>query len=189
MLVQLTISDFAIISHLEIGFEPGLNILSGETGAGKSIIISAVNLILGGRASADLIRSGANEARVEALFNLPENPFLSEFMSDLGFLYNGELLRYYVHGRNLDRFKSDIMKYKVLVTYNGKCFDIPVINRYFNIRVGRAHIDLRYVLSSLGYKGALKGCEKKLGLRRDGLDGVDGFFAVLLWNDFVENRN
>ncbi|NTV58580.1 MAG: AAA family ATPase, partial [Deltaproteobacteria bacterium] len=46
MLVQLTISNFAIIGHLEIHFKPGLNILSGETGAGKSIIINAVNLIL-----------------------------------------------------------------------------------------------------------------------------------------------
>jgi len=55
MLSQLIISDFAIISHLEIEFRAGLNILSGETGAGKSIIINAVNLILGGRASSDLI--------------------------------------------------------------------------------------------------------------------------------------
>ncbi|MFC1868471.1 DNA repair protein RecN [Thermodesulfobacteriota bacterium] len=92
MLAQLTISNFAIISHLEIDFEPGLNILSGETGAGKSIIINAVNLILGGRASADLIRSGAKEARVEALFTLPDNPFLAELMSELGFPFDGEML-------------------------------------------------------------------------------------------------
>ncbi|MGD9032333.1 MAG: AAA family ATPase, partial [Desulfobacteraceae bacterium] len=84
MLVQLNISNFAIISRLDITFKPGLNILSGETGAGKSIIINAVNLILGGRASADLIRSGSNEARVEALFSLPDHPFLSELMSVLG---------------------------------------------------------------------------------------------------------
>ena len=92
MLVQLNISNFAIISHLEIIFQPGLNILSGETGAGKSIIINAVNLILGGRASADLIRSGSDEARVEALFSLPEHPFLSELLSDLGLPFQGELL-------------------------------------------------------------------------------------------------
>jgi len=67
MLIQLSISNFAIIKHLEITLGPGLNILSGETGAGKSIIINAMNLILGGRASADLIRSGCKEARVEAL--------------------------------------------------------------------------------------------------------------------------
>ena len=71
MLVQLTISNFAIIKHLDITFNPGLNILSGETGAGKSIIISAMNLVLGGRASGDLIRTGAEKARVDALFSIP----------------------------------------------------------------------------------------------------------------------
>ena len=53
MLIDLSIKNIAIIDNLHVSFEPGLNILSGETGAGKSIIIDAVNLILGGRASAD----------------------------------------------------------------------------------------------------------------------------------------
>ncbi|MGD9158804.1 MAG: DNA repair protein RecN [Desulfobacteraceae bacterium] len=92
MLSQLIISDFAIISHLEIEFKTGLNILSGETGAGKSIIINAVNLILGARASSDLVRSGAQEARVEALFHQPENNYLSKFMSDNSIPFNGEIL-------------------------------------------------------------------------------------------------
>ncbi len=92
MLIQLSISNFAIIKHLEITLGPGLNILSGETGAGKSIIINAMNLILGGRASADLIRSGCKEAEVEALFTFPENPFLKDMLSGLGFTFEGELL-------------------------------------------------------------------------------------------------
>ena len=92
MLVQLSISNFAIIKHLEITLRPGLNILSGETGAGKSIIINAVNLILGGRASADLIRSGCREATVEALFSFPENLILKEMLSEFGFAFDGELL-------------------------------------------------------------------------------------------------
>lgn len=92
MLVQLRISDFAIIRQLELTMKPGLNIVSGETGAGKSIIINAVNLILGARASADLIRSGCSEARVEALFYLPESSLLKETLSDLGFSFDGELL-------------------------------------------------------------------------------------------------
>ena len=92
MLVQLSISNFAIIKHLDITLKPGLNILSGETGAGKSIIINAVNLILGKRAFADLIRSGCREARVEALFVFPENRLLPEMLSELGFPYDGDLL-------------------------------------------------------------------------------------------------
>ncbi|MGE5838509.1 MAG: DNA repair protein RecN, partial [Deltaproteobacteria bacterium] len=92
MLVQLTISEFAIIGHLEIQFKPGLNILSGETGAGKSIIINAVNLILGGRASAELIRSGAEEARVEALFHIPLPSPVSLVLEEMDIPFQGELL-------------------------------------------------------------------------------------------------
>jgi len=92
MLAHLNISNFAIISRLEIDFKPGLNIISGETGAGKSIIINAVNLILGGRASADLIRSGTEEARVEALFNFPDNSSLKAVAAEMGLPFDGELL-------------------------------------------------------------------------------------------------
>jgi len=92
MLAQLVISEFAIIRHLEISFIPQLNILSGETGAGKSIIINAVDLILGGRASTELIRNGASEATVEALFSIPANSSLTRFLSDLGISFEGELL-------------------------------------------------------------------------------------------------
>jgi DNA repair protein RecN (Recombination protein N) len=92
MLAHLNITNFAIISRLEIDFKPGLNIISGETGAGKSIIINAVNLILGGRASADLIRTGADEAMVEAFFNFPDSSFLKTFMAELDFPFDGDLL-------------------------------------------------------------------------------------------------
>ncbi|MBW2065876.1 MAG: DNA repair protein RecN [Deltaproteobacteria bacterium] len=92
MLAQLTISNFAIIGRLEAHFAPGLNILSGETGAGKSIIINAVNLILGGRASSDLVRSGEQEARVEALFEVPEGHPVNGVLAELGISSGRELL-------------------------------------------------------------------------------------------------
>ncbi len=71
MLAELRIDDFAIIDQLEITFSPGLITFTGETGAGKSIIIDAVELLLGGRAEVSMIRSGAKRAMIEATFQIP----------------------------------------------------------------------------------------------------------------------
>jgi len=92
MLTDISIKNFAIIDALHISFGSGLNILTGETGAGKSIIIDAVNLLLGGRASADLIRSGADEAAVEALFAVGNETALRQFLVDSGIDVEDELL-------------------------------------------------------------------------------------------------
>ncbi len=104
-------------------------------------------------------------------------------------LYDGESIFYYVNGKNLDDFTDDIQRYKVIVTYNGKSFDIPFIESYFGITLPHAHIDLRYMLASLGYRGGLKGCEKQLGIARGDLEDLDGYFAVLLWDEFQRNKN
>ncbi len=71
MLTYLRISNFAILDEVELEFGPGMTVISGETGAGKSLILDAVSLLRGGRAPADLIRSGADEARIEAIFAPP----------------------------------------------------------------------------------------------------------------------
>jgi uncharacterized protein YprB with RNaseH-like and TPR domain len=104
-------------------------------------------------------------------------------------LYDGRSIRTYVHGDNLDQFPEDIRDYRLLVTYNGKSFDLPFIARDLGVRLGQAHIDLRHLLSSLGLKGGLKSCERQMGLTRPGLEEVDGFVAVLLWHDFRRRRN
>lgn len=92
MLTDLNIKNFAIIDSLHVAFQPGLTILTGETGAGKSIIIDAVNLILGGRGSADLIRTGAEDATVEALFDLTGEEGLLSRLAELGIETEGEFL-------------------------------------------------------------------------------------------------
>src|SRR5215813_14022562 len=68
MLRFLRITHLAVIDRAEVEFEPGLNVLTGETGAGKSILVEAVGLLLGGRASAEMVRTGEELATVEALF-------------------------------------------------------------------------------------------------------------------------
>ncbi len=78
MLLELRIKNFAIIDELILSFSKGLNILTGETGAGKSIILNAVGLLLGDKATEEMIRSSEEEAVVEALFDLSDNPNAQE---------------------------------------------------------------------------------------------------------------
>src|SRR5689334_10529873 len=68
MLRFLRITHLAVIDSVEVEFDPGLNVLTGETGAGKSILVEAVGLLLGGRASGDLVRTGEDGAAIEAIF-------------------------------------------------------------------------------------------------------------------------
>ena len=92
MLSDLSIKNFAIIDELSVSFGDGLNVISGETGAGKSIIIGAVSLLLGDRATADMIRTQADSATVEALFDITSNDTLREKIVSMGFTAGDELI-------------------------------------------------------------------------------------------------
>lgn len=92
MLSELSIYNFAIIQNLEVSFKPGLNILTGETGAGKSILVGAVNLILGSRASQEMIRTGANEATVEGVFPDSWGGALRELLGELDLQPGSEII-------------------------------------------------------------------------------------------------
>ncbi len=92
MLTDLVIKNVAIIEELHVAFLQGLNILTGETGAGKSIIIDAINLVMGGRASADSIRTGEDEATVECVFDIDGNDEVRGILVRAGFEAGRELL-------------------------------------------------------------------------------------------------
>jgi len=81
----LSIKNFAIIDELHVSFGDGLNIISGETGAGKSIIIGAVSLLLGDRATTEIIRAQADTATVEAVFDISANKQMRDKIADMGF--------------------------------------------------------------------------------------------------------
>jgi DNA repair protein RecN (Recombination protein N) len=84
MLMELNVRNFALIEEVHLSLESGLNILTGETGAGKSILLDAVSLILGGRASSDSVRSGAAKATIEALFAVPASAEFRELCEEYG---------------------------------------------------------------------------------------------------------
>src|SRR5580692_10909637 len=72
MLHELVVENYAVVDRLRVRFHAGLNLLTGETGSGKSIVVDALGLLLGGRASADMIRSGQERARVSGVFDASE---------------------------------------------------------------------------------------------------------------------
>ena len=84
MLAELRIKNFAIIEALSLPLARGFNVLSGETGAGKSIIDGALGLLLGERASTDLIRSGADRATVEGVFDVSDRPEIVDLLDERG---------------------------------------------------------------------------------------------------------
>ena len=103
--------------------------------------------------------------------------------------YDGLALEHFIHGRNLDQFPDYLRSVELLVTFNGKSFDLPFIQRQFGESFAPVHLDLRYILKSVGAQGGLKKCERQLGLDRGELDGVDGYMAVLLWREYRRSRN
>jgi DNA repair protein RecN (Recombination protein N) len=110
MLRELSIRNFAIIDDLNIRFSDGLTVLSGETGAGKSIIINAVNLLLGSRATATMVRTGAETAELEAMFEIAPQSRVARLMTEQGYdpsegllirriISKNERHRIYINGR------------------------------------------------------------------------------------------
>ena len=118
MIRTLTIHNVALIESVSIGLHDGMIVLSGETGAGKSIIIDAVNLILGGRADRDLIRSGCERASVEAVFEAVHDRLLDDLLEREGIEQNGDSVTLYrefsLNGRNTCRINGVMVSVSVL---------------------------------------------------------------------------
>src|SRR5215216_2432759 len=92
MLTLLNISNIALIDELRVEFEPGLNLLTGETGSGKSIIVDALGVLIGGRFTNDLLKSGAERGFIEGLFVVNANPDLALLLENAGLAFDEELI-------------------------------------------------------------------------------------------------
>jgi DNA repair protein RecN (Recombination protein N) len=149
VLFELTIEDFAIIDRIHLHLEPGFNVLTGETGAGKSIIIDAVSLLLGGRATTDLIRSGAERASIEGIFALDGesqavvNPLLGREGLDgddpAMLILAREIRR---EGRNVGRVNGRAVSLRVLRDIGERLVDIHGQTEHLSLMRVREHIDL-----------------------------------------------
>jgi DNA repair protein RecN (Recombination protein N) len=93
VLLELVVENYAVVERVRVRFHAGLNLLTGETGSGKSIVVDALGLVLGGRGSADMVRSDAQRTRVAAIFEAPKDPALLHLLDQAGApVEDGELL-------------------------------------------------------------------------------------------------
>ena len=84
MLVELVVENYAVIEQARVRFHPGLNLLTGETGSGKSIVVDALGLLFGGRASAEMVRTGAERTRISGVFAVSSTPALTKLLDEAG---------------------------------------------------------------------------------------------------------
>src|SRR5437868_6666667 len=93
MLLELVVENYAVVERLRVHFHAGLNLLTGEAGSGKSIVVDALGLLLGSRASAEMIRTGAGRARVAGIFEVRDQSALRKVLEQAGLeIEEGELL-------------------------------------------------------------------------------------------------
>ncbi|MGT2933022.1 DNA repair protein RecN [Streptococcus catagoni] len=127
MLLEISIKNFAIIEEISLNFENGMTVLTGETGAGKSIIIDAMNLMLGARSSVEVIRHGANKAEIEGLFSLGKNSALKKLLEDNGIETEDDLILrrdIFANGRSVCRINGQMVNVTTLKQVGQHLVDI-----------------------------------------------------------------
>ena len=165
MLLELTIENIALIESLRIEFAAGFNVLTGETGAGKSIVVDSVNLALGGRADRDIIRTGCEKGSVQALFDISRNPEALQYAREQGvdaedglIVVRRELSR---SGRNLCRVSGVIVPLNVLKTLTAMLMDVHGQHEHQALMNPARHLDF---LDAFGGKPIREAREAVSGL-------------------------
>lgn len=146
MLLELSITDFAIIEHLDIEFQSGMTVLTGETGAGKSIIIDAVGLLVGGRGSHDLIRTGAKKSIIQGNFILSNDNPTYQILDELGIDHSdGNVIierEIFASGRNSCRVNGMMINIATLRRIGETIVDIQGQNEHQELMKPERHIQL-----------------------------------------------
>ena len=160
MLLELTIENIALIEQLRIEFAKGFNVLTGETGAGKSIVVDSVNLALGGRADRDIIRTGAEKGSVQALFDIAGNEKAIEYAREQGIeaedgmiVVRRELSR---GGRNLCRVSGVIVPLNVLKTLTAMLMDVHGQHEHQALMNPARHLGFLDAFGGAAHAGSLQ---------------------------------
>ncbi len=183
MLRGLEIRDMLIIDQLELAFEPGLNVLTGETGAGKSILLDCLGFVLGWRGRAELVRSGAQQGEVVAWFDLPPEHAAHQVLEQAGLPDDGELILRRVNGRdgrktawvNDRRCSGEVLRAlsETLVELHGQHDDRGLLNP-------RGHRDLLDQFAGLeGQIGQLRKAWRALAEARKAQDAAQAELAEM----------
>ena len=171
MLQELRIRNFAIIDEMHLTFSRGLNILTGETGAGKSIILNAVHLLLGDRATEELVRSSQEEASVEALFDLSENRTAKEKLKEKGNEGDLLLMRRVISrsGRGKALINGNLASLGMLSEIGEELLSIYGQHEHQSLQRVETHIDILDEFGRLlGLRGELQaGYEKFISLSEE----------------------
>jgi len=147
LLSHLSISNFALIDHLELDLSPGFNALTGETGAGKSIIVDAMSTLLGGRADSDLIRTGTSQALIEGVFTLPremQQEFLVPLLEEYGVQGEGDLIlsrELNRRERHICRINGRIVTLRLLREVGQRLIDIHNQGEHLSLLRVREHLE------------------------------------------------
>lgn len=146
MLQELSIKDFAIIDEIQISFQPKMTVLTGETGAGKSIIIDALGLLAGGRGSTEFIRKGEKKAVIQGLFTLPREANTYNILEEYGIdSEDGQIIlqrNLYRGGRNICRINGMMVNLATLRKVGETLIDIHGQNEHQELMKPENHIDL-----------------------------------------------
>ncbi|USS89701.1 DNA repair protein RecN [Fructilactobacillus cliffordii] len=146
MLKEISIKDFAIIDQLAVNFDTGMTVLTGETGAGKSIIIDAVGLLAGGRGSQHFIRTGANKAVLQGLFLVPQDGIAEQKLDEFGIDHSDDNVilqrELYRNGRNICRVNGMLVNTTTLKKIGETLVDIYGQNEHQALMQADQHMDL-----------------------------------------------
>lgn len=145
MLLEISIKNFAIIEAISLNFEKGMTVLTGETGAGKSIIIDAMNMMLGARATTDVIRHGVPKAEIEGLFSVENSRLLQEIFDEQGLELGDEIIirrEILQNGRSISRVNGQMVNLSVLRAIGQHLVDIHGQHDHEELMRPQLHIQM-----------------------------------------------